>query len=280
MTTIKKYFDTDFKSDLMVHKDYNISQGDKHCQVIVRLHLDYIKNAAYISYFIPICDMDEKTLCDFMLDSQYALQLKEGIRVKMGLFFEEPMVSDTMCFTNLIYVYSEKDFSSSVLEYLKFKGKEKNLIIKVRGNRYVKERVQLDLPRAFISYDHRDRSDIARPLAEHLSSRMCTVWYDEYSLRIGDDLRESIEKGIKECKKCILVISPNFLSNRGWTKKEFNSIFQRELMSGEKLILPIWHNVAKQDVYDYCPSLVDVVAISSLEGLTTIENKIYDVLMN
>jgi hypothetical protein len=40
---------------------------------------------------------------------------------------------------------------------------------------------------------------------------MITVWYDEFSLKVGDSLRESIEKGIKECKKCILILTQNYL---------------------------------------------------------------------
>lgn len=34
--------------------------------------------------------------------------------------------------------------------------------------------------------------------------------YHEFSLKVGDKLRESIEKGLKDCRKCILVLSPNF----------------------------------------------------------------------
>jgi TIR domain len=59
---------------------------------------------------------------------------------------------------------------------------------------------------------------------------MCPVWYDEFALKIGDNLRDSIERGLKECRKCVLVLSPNFLTNGGWTKKEFDSIFTREIL--------------------------------------------------
>jgi hypothetical protein len=71
-------------------------------------------------------------------------------------------------------------------------------------------------PMAFISHDSRDN------LAMELSKRMCPVWYDEYSLEVGD--RSSIEKGIKEARKCILVLSPAFISNGGWGKAEVDSI--------------------------------------------------------
>ena len=86
----------------------------------------------------------------------------------------------------------------------------------------------------------------------------CPVWYDEFSLKIGDNLRESIEKGLKECKKCILVLSPNFLSNKGWAKTEFDSIFTRQILEKQKLLLPIWYKVSEHDVYSYSPSLSNV----------------------
>ena len=87
---------------------------------------------------------------------------------------------------------------------------------------------------------------------------LCPVWYDEFSLKVGDNLRESIEKGLKECKKCILILSQNFIANNGWTKKEFDSIFTREIVEEKKLVLPVWYKVTKECVYDYSPSLLNV----------------------
>ena len=85
---------------------------------------------------------------------------------------------------------------------------------------------------------------------------MCPVWFDEFSLKVGDRLRESIEKGIRECKKCILVLTPNFLSNPGWTKVEFNSIFTREIVEKQDLVLPVWRDVSRDQVFEYSPTLV------------------------
>jgi hypothetical protein len=104
---------------------------------------------------------------------------------------------------------------------------------------------------------------------------MCPVWFDEFSLRVGDSLRESIEKGIKECRKCILILSPHFFANAGWTKVEFNSIFTREIIEQERFILPVWHNVTKQQVYEYCPSLADKFAVSSEVGIEEVARRLY-----
>jgi hypothetical protein len=94
-----------------------------------------------------------------------------------------------------------------------------------------------------------------------LQERDCPVWYDDFSLRVGDSLRESIERGLKETRKCILILTPNFLRNEGWTKREFNSVFTRELVDNAKVILPVWHKVTQQEVFDYSPSLADKKAL-------------------
>ena len=85
---------------------------------------------------------------------------------------------------------------------------------------------------AFISHDSRDKAEVARKIAIGLQRMLCPVWYDEFSLIVGANLRDSIENGLKQSRKCILVLSPHFFSNGGSTKKEFDSIFTREIFGG------------------------------------------------
>jgi hypothetical protein len=86
---------------------------------------------------------------------------------------------------------------------------------------------------------------------------LCPVWFDEFSLAVGDSLRESIEAGLKTCHMCILVLTPNFLAKGGWPKREYDSIFTRELIENKKLILPVWAGVSKEEVYEYSPILAE-----------------------
>jgi hypothetical protein len=58
--------------------------------------------------------------------------------------------------------------------------------------------------------------------------------------------------------RCILVLTPNFLANTGWTEAEFNAIFTRELVERKDVVLPIWHGVSAGDVYDYTADRVGV----------------------
>lgn len=136
--------------------------------------------------------------------------------------------------------------------------------------------MELEKPLAFISHDSRDKKNVAEPIAIGLQKHLCPVWYDEYSLKVGDKLRESIEKGIKEVRKCVLILSRNFLNNEGWTKAEFNSIFARELIETSIVILPVWVDVDKKEIYEYCPSLVERFALK----WSNEENNQNDVIRN
>ena len=107
---------------------------------------------------------------------------------------------------------------------------------------------------------------------------MCPVWYDEYSLKVGDSLRACIEQGLKEAKKCVVVLSPNFLSNEGWGKAEFDSIFTRQILEKSNVILPIWHNVGVQEVYEYSPRLADKVGLNSLLGVPELARRLSNVI--
>ncbi len=51
----------------------------------------------------------------------------------------------------------------------------------------------------FISHASEDKDEVARPLAEELTRLGFRVWYDEYSLRLGDSLREKIDEGLANC---------------------------------------------------------------------------------
>lgn len=160
-----------------------------------------------------------------------------------------------------IFLYSESRLSEGDILRLKQKGRELKQRVQFRSVDHAETRSASENPLAFISHDSRDKA-IARQIAVNLQKMLCPVWYDEFSLQIGANLRDSIEKGIKRCKKCIIVLSPNFFSNGGWTKKEFDSIFTREIVEKEQVVLAVWCGVSKESVYDYSPSLLNVKGVN------------------
>jgi hypothetical protein len=110
----------------------------------------------------------------------------------------------------------------------------------------------------FISHASDDKDEVVRPLAIALQSKGLKVWYDEFELKIGESLRRNIDKGLSNSRFGIVVLSKNFI-RKGWTNYELDGIITKSV-SGEQIILPIWHNITKQEVIDYSPSLADKVA--------------------
>jgi TIR domain len=135
------------------------------------------------------------------------------------------------------------------------------------------KRNKWEKPRAFILHDSRDKTSMAEPLANELKKLMCPVWYDQFSLRIGDSLRENIERGLKECSNCILILTPNFLSNEGW-KREYDSIFTREIVEEQRVMLPVWDDVSIGDVSEFSPILADRPAVQWSMGLSDVARKL------
>jgi len=113
----------------------------------------------------------------------------------------------------------------------------------------------------FISHASEDKDEIVRSLANALKSLGLAVWYDEFTLSIGDSLRRKIDRGLATSRVGLVVLSPSFIS-KGWTNYELDGIVTRTV-SGEQIILPIWHNITKQEVMDFSPSLADKVARST-----------------
>jgi hypothetical protein len=151
-----------------------------------------------------------------------------------------------LVFTNSVYLYTSKFevTEQSVKDHFARFG----MRLITRDDRYWAEVASSKLSDVFICHDSRDKELFVRPLADALGRRLLKVWYDEFSLKVGDSLIEKIEEGLQQCTFGIVVISKNFLTRKSWTNREFRSLTTRELNSGRKVILPIWLDVDKEEV--------------------------------
>lgn len=130
----------------------------------------------------------------------------------------------------------------------------------------------------FISHASEDKEDFVKPLAETLESMGVRVWYDEFSLKVGDSLTKSIDQGLINSKFGVIVLSKVFMKKQ-WTNYEFKSLVSREMHRGKKVILPIWHEISKNDVMAFSPHLADKVALnSSTQTIEEIASDLKDVL--
>lgn len=112
----------------------------------------------------------------------------------------------------------------------------------------------------FVSHASEDK-DFAAPLASALTAAGMKVWYDEYILSIGDSLRQKIDTGLARSRFGIVVISPHFL-RKNWTQYELDGLHARQ-MTGERIILPVWHRITRDEIIEHAPSLADILSLSS-----------------
>lgn len=60
----------------------------------------------------------------------------------------------------------------------------------------------------------------------------------------------------------IVVFSKSFLKRKKWTEYELSGLFARE-KDGRKVILPIWHDISREDLIAYGPAFADRLAKQS-----------------
>lgn len=128
----------------------------------------------------------------------------------------------------------------------------------------------------FISHASEDKDDFVRPLAAALTALGLKVWYDEWTLTIGDSLRQKIDEGLMASDYGIVVLSRNFFAKK-WPQAELDGLFARE-MAGRKVILPVWHNVTRDDVLQYSPLLAGKMAAITEIGVKAVAAEIFEVV--
>ena len=120
----------------------------------------------------------------------------------------------------------------------------------------------------FISHASEDKEAVARPLAEALSKQGVRVWIDEGQLTVGDSLRQSIDQGLARSRFGIVILSRKFFEKH-WPKLELNGLAAREV-DGQKVILPVWHKITREEILLQSPILADRLAANSESGLATV----------
>lgn len=283
MATLREYYNSDFSRLLSIDREQIVREdGTELCRATVRLHCDHDANAYFASAFIP-ANPYPVPVCQVVLGGiDAAIAEKDQVEIKAGhpgASHEEMLNSRSLRFTDRIFIYYDGELTPSQVHEIEELIKARRQLPVVRSLRYLVQRSSHEHPLAFISHDSRDKEYIARKIALGLVTRVCPVWYDEFSLKVGDRLRESIEKGLRECRRCILIVSKNFIENDGWTKAEFDSVFTREILERRDVILPVWHGVTAREVYEYSPTLANRFAINWAEGEDQVVAKLHGAIV-
>jgi hypothetical protein len=270
MATLKELFDGEFGYMLKVDQEVSSSNGAITSKAIERLYFGFDPYTSFLAFYLA----EEFATSEFLhsLVAQYEdsiARLKGGAETSMGhpAVYEAPgLSSGKLPFTGRVIIYVAAVLDDATKQSLVASGTANGLRIQIRDRSYVEFLSSTEKPLGFISHDSRDKDSFVRPLAERLRSVLCPVWYDEFSIQPGMSLRESIDAGLKESKRCVIVLSQNFLTNPGWGKAEFNAAVNKHIGSGGNVIIPIWHGVTQEEVAEYSPLIVDLWAINSRIG--------------
>ncbi len=114
----------------------------------------------------------------------------------------------------------------------------------------------------FVSHANYDKEEFVQELVDSLSKLGINIFYDKDSINWGDNWKKKILDGTEKSEFAIIVISENFFG-REWTERELKEFLNRQNKSGQKIILPILHNITIDDLRKKYPSIADIQALSS-----------------
>lgn len=126
------------------------------------------------------------------------------------------------------------------------------------------ERNEMKEHDVFISHANKDKEDFVEKLYQSLNKLGVDIFYDKESLEWGDNWKNRILNGTKSAEFAIIIISGNFF-DREWTERELTEFLNRQNDNGQKLILPILHNITVEQLYERYPTVADIQAIDSKE---------------
>lgn len=114
----------------------------------------------------------------------------------------------------------------------------------------------------FVSHANADKTDYVNELKLSLDKLNINIFYDKDSLEWGDNWKNRIYEGVEKAEFAIIVISENFF-DREWTEKKLTEFLSRQNRNGQKIILPILHNITIEQLQKKYPDVADIQALDS-----------------
>ena len=114
----------------------------------------------------------------------------------------------------------------------------------------------------FISHASEDKDAVARPLAKELSALGLEVWFDEATLTVGDSLRRKIDEGLANSRFGLVILSRSFFEKQ-WPQAELDALYSRQMSGDQKVILPVWHEISKDEILKAAPTLADLLGLQT-----------------
>jgi hypothetical protein len=116
----------------------------------------------------------------------------------------------------------------------------------------------------FVSYASED-AEVAEAIVSGFGDAGLRVWHDRSILGIGDHLLRDIDQALAGSRFGVAILSPTYFEKE-YTTHELELMAEREL-AGDIVILPVWHKVTQEYVYQKWPRLAGRLATSTDAGL-------------
>jgi hypothetical protein len=284
MATLRELFGGEFGKLYKRSGQVTSPTPDVVFEVPQRLYCDFDACVCFLACYISAEFVQPELLYALVREHQNAVSgLKHNSGNsggRLGVYPPYGPALKNLPYTGRIILYVDGKLDDVTKQDLVTYGINVGAWVQIRDRTYEEFITMTAKPLAFISHDSRDKDDFVRPLAEKLIVSLCPVWYDEFSMKPGDSLRESIDAGLRDSKKCVVVLSHNFFTNSSWGKGEFNAIVNKHFAAGGNVLIPIWHGVTKEEVADYSLLASDTLAIDSNLGLDEVARRLRSLILS
>ena len=88
----------------------------------------------------------------------------------------------------------------------------------------------------------------------------------------------SIQESIQVARYMVAIFSDNYFA-KNWPQLELNLILRKEVAAGNRILLPILHNISAESATQHIPVLSDRFAIKSSVGLQKVVYSMMQVIL-
>jgi hypothetical protein len=266
-----EYFfkDREFTRFLTGHREVTLTRhrtDEVVAMATVRNHYDDVAAVQYVSVLMTGEELSFSEVSNFIGNMRVVLDMPRATEIRTSTPYTwdsalDSMALESLPFCNRVLLYVGIKLSEDQKDHIFGLASSQGLSILIRDATYAEYRTSVDKPLAFLSHDSGDK-EFVRNLASQMQRMLCTVWFDEFQLKPGDNMRESLDRGLRECGKCILILSPSYIDNKRWAAAEFNAAMTQHMGLGGGRVIPVLVGVSHEAIADYSPLLSSLYAAS------------------
>jgi hypothetical protein len=182
VATSKEYFEKNTYLEIGTDLSFNTADGAEII-VPVKVAYNFDGGSKFLRAYIPECEHPDSVLAAVVQNLKVVWDKAAEVYISVGMSNSTEKIEwSSLAFSGRLLVYTPNVIDPDRWKRLADELSPQGLHILVRDGDYAKALDKNQTPLAFISHDSRDKDSLVRELAKKLSSMLCPVWYDDYSL--------------------------------------------------------------------------------------------------